>query len=1142
MAGISPVDSDLPSASLRGNAESPDRLVAAVLRSAWIAAVGSTAAALALLAFGLVCVPDLGPAAWIWLAACLAVLVERGLFVRRYRTTPDAASGTEWLSHFHRSVCLNGIVWGAAGFVFGNHGDVVLALVTFITLCGLFAGTVGTYFMYPRAVFLFAVPALVPYAAYLITRPELVYSTAGGLMLAFMGIMSVVILQVSESLDSVGNINDTRRGERNASDRSASARKQVEHLYKTIYLTAAGSVLGAAAVILLLRDQVQLAAAATWFGAVACAAALRIYKAEVFRRGVSKQPRPGYWLTNFNYPLALLGIVWTTGAIVLPQNDFGYMLMMVAIQGIVSGAVAAFSSHTSSVLSLVVPAVLPYALFLSMRGDDLGTGLAAALIVFSAILVVAGSRIGHLVRTGFFHEVENDRLVDALRASKGKVEELNRDLEMRVRQRTDELDILVAELRGRSNELVASRKQYRDIVEQTHELIHSVGPDGSLKFANGPWKRTMGYDDTDIDAGVNVFDLIAPESREHCRGVFANLSKGIDIDSVEFTMLAKDGSRRDLSGSIHSALGDENEPQTFGIFSDVSAARAADAALKSSEARFRAIFSRGSISMLIIDESLAIIEANEHASKALRQVVPRLDGSPLTELVLEPGQSAILEASQKLFSGQGDASTLECELRHEGDATVWMQFDLVAIRDAEDRVQYVAVILSDISERKAVAEVLEYHARHDYLTGLLNRRAFENELESAMHDAAPTTPVGLIYVDLDRFKLVDDTYGHRAGDELLIGLSRDLAASIPEDCSLARISGDEFGIIVPSASVGEAHVIARSVINAIQRFRFEFGQRVHAVDACAGIAMIARADTLLEAMQAANAACKAAKARGQGRIEIYDVNRIDMRVQRDQVRAASVLANALKEDRLQLFVQPIQSIRGDRESAHHYEVLLRVTEDSGAVIGPGDLLIAAEKYGYAADIDRWVFDETVKQLRAAAPGACENLRLSVNLSTQSLLDEAFEQHVAEQLSPGALGSFICFEITESRLISNFERATAFISRLRRIGCRFSLDDFGTGFASYGYLKTLGVDSLKVDGTFIRNITEDAVDEAIVRSIAGVAHALGIETIAEYVESNAHVEALRRLGIDRVQGYAIGRPEPMSNLLAPSRPTLKVLQG
>lgn len=1078
---------------------------------------------------------SLGAYALIWFLVSVVIGVSRLLLIRRYRhaSIEQAAGSREsWMTRFDYGVAVNGVIWGVGGFVVASVPDFVIQLVLALCLCGLFAGTIATYFAHPRSVFLFATPALLPFALAMLANDTREQALVGGLMLAFFGIASIVALQVHDSLDHLSTTSKKDKERESETPKNEPLeRRRIEHLYKNAVSSVLGASAGALVLVFLLRESIDLNVAFWWLVALGLAVTLRLLKVFEYRRGVLAEPLPGYWLLNFNYPLMIVGLTWSIGAIALPQNMLGDMLMMVCIFGLVAGAASAFASHMSTVLSLAMPSVIPFGIYLTVQPDELHATLGFALFFFSTLLVVSGTRFGRIVYESFAHEVENELLISSLTEHTNTIESLNDKLESRVRMRTEELQLLVAELSERSDELKSSRKRYRDIVEHTHELIQSVDKTGRVIFANSAWKETLGYSDEELEEGVNIFDLISPNDQEHCATMFARLLHGDHVDNAEFELIAKSGQTVEVEGSIRSAFDESARDATFGVFRNVTAANAADAALQSSEARYHAIFSRSSIGILIVDKSLDVVDANPHACQILDRPFGTLRGNAIRTLAQPQHRAVLEERVRQLFADSLGGSRVEMLCARDGNESFWAELELAAIMDSAGTTRFVVVIMRDISERKALADVLEHNASHDYLTGLVNRREFERRLRDGIETASRNAPHALIYFDLDRFKIINDTCGHSTGDALLRSLSKTLADFVPEDCDLARIGGDEFALLVPATTTGEADVVARALITAVDDFRFEYENRVHTVGVSAGIVMLRGDETDTDAMQSADAACYAAKRAGRGRIEFYDGEQSDMRLQRDQIRAASALANAMNDGRLSLVAQPIASIGGDTVGViERYELLLRVEDEHGHVSGPGALLPAAEKYGYAMEIDKWVVRTAIDALKQFDYGQTSTLTLSINLSAQSLLSEQFEESLAAALENFAFSGNLCFEITENQFMSNFERAESFMQRMRQFGCRFALDDFGTGFSSYGYLKALNIDFLKIDGTFVRNIDSNPVDEAIVTSIIGVARAMKMTTIAEYVERESQIDVLRRIGVDMIQGYAIGRETPLGDVL------------
>ena len=1096
-------------------------------------AVGASMAA-ALCVSSFVWTSDLNSYVLIWLVAALALGIYRLSVFSQYRRTlaqQTIASTQTWVARFDRSVLFNGLMWGVGGIIIAMTPNIIAQVILALCLCSLFAGAIASYFAHLRAVFLFAVPALTPFSVLMLTDGAQERVVVGGCMLTFFGIASIAALQVRDSLEHRLPGHPAFDSGITPPTNDGREQRRVEHLYKNAVMNATGSLLAAAAVIYLLRENIDIATAGLWFAALSLAVVLRLMKVVEYRRGSIRQPAVGYWLRNFNYPLVVVGLAWSVGAIALPQTELGEMLMMVCIFGLVAGAIAGFSSHMSAVASVAVPSVIPFGIFLTIQRDEVHVVMGVALFIFSTLLVLAGSRIGRLIREGFAHEVENEQLIASLTEHTNTIEELNNELETRVRLRTEELNVLVAELRENSGELTASRKQYRDIVEHTQELIQSVDNTGQLVFANQAWQHTLGYNDGDLMAGLGVLNLVAPEHRDHYSALFAKLLQGDKVDHIEFAMIGKHGQRIELAGSIYSDIRENNSNPTFGIFSNVTAVRAADAALQSSEARFQAIFSRSSVGILIIDPELVIIDANPYAHEILDHLSDTLRGNSLRSIVGPEHRTALERQVREVFNDAEVAVSVELEFTRRGERTIWAELELAAIKDSEGTPRFVAVIVNDVTERKALADVAQHNASHDYLTGLINRREFEHRLEQYLQSAAPESPHALVYFDLDRFKIINDTCGHSTGDILLRRLSDVLSKAVPSDCHLARIGGDEFGLLIPATTAGEADVVTRALISAIENFRFEYENRIHAVGVSAGIVLIRGDESINEALQAADAACYAAKRAGRGRVEFYDKNQADMRLQRDQIRAATTLADAMNDGRLSLYAQPIAAIgKSVVGPVDRYELLLRIEDEHGIISGPQHLLPAAEKYDYATEIDRWVVLHTLQRLTQLDLSAPFPLKLSINLSAQSLISTEFEDFLADQLDTCPFSRNLSFEITENHFMSNFERATTFMRRMHRLGCRFALDDFGTGFSSYGYLKELKVDSVKIDGTFVTNIDHNPIDEAIVQSIVGVARAMRMTTIAEYVERDSQATILRAIGVDMVQGHAIGREIPLDDVL------------
>ncbi len=455
-----------------------------------------------------------------------------------------------------------------------------------------------------------------------------------------------------------------------------------------------------------------------------------------------------------------------------------------------------------------------------------------------------------------------------------------------------------------------------------------------------------------------------------------------------------------------------------------------------------------------------------------------------------------------------------------------------AIRDSTGRAIGSLLVFRDITQAHQLAQQLQWQAAHDPLTGLLNRREFERELEQMLHSARTLRkPHGLLYIDMDQFKVVNDTCGHVAGDELLRQLATILAQRLRGTDVLARLGGDEFGVLLEGCPPDQAKRIANSLLDAVKDFRFVWMEKVFEVGLSIGLVLIdPESRDVASILSAADEACYTAKDNGRNRVHVYHADDHDVARRRGEMHWIARIGSAMEENRFRLYFQkimPIDTVGGDV----YYEILLRMLDETEQIVLPTAFIPAAERYRIMPSIDRWVIRTLLGTHGAvlrncATPGVTDTRPLcAVNLSGTSIGDDAFLDFVRDQLSiHGIPPHTICFEVTETAAITNLNKASHFMRELRDIGCRFALDDFGSGMSSFAYLKYLPVDFLKIDGSFVSNMAMDAVDFALVDAINRVGHVLGIKTVAESAENQAILEKLRSLGIDYVQGNAIHIPE------------------
>ncbi|MEM9163918.1 MAG: EAL domain-containing protein, partial [Cyanobacteria bacterium P01_F01_bin.4] len=451
------------------------------------------------------------------------------------------------------------------------------------------------------------------------------------------------------------------------------------------------------------------------------------------------------------------------------------------------------------------------------------------------------------------------------------------------------------------------------------------------------------------------------------------------------------------------------------------------------------------------------------------------------------------------------------------------------IRDSDDQLIGVVMVFHDVSQSRHLARQLSWQATHDGLTKLSNRRAFESKLEDMVEDAIQQDQQhALCYLDLDQFKVVNDTSGHLAGDQLLRQIAKILQQHIRTADTLARLGGDEFGIVLKQCPIAQAFKIAENIRQTLADYQFVWQDQTFGVGASIGVVAIDRHSIdATEVLSAADAACYAAKYRGRNCTQVYQKDDAELSQQRQERHWIVRIRQALEVNRFCLYRQLIaQTHYPDDVANQHYEVLVRMVDGAGKLISPATFIPAAERYGLMPMLDRWIVQTSFANLEQADQGQSADVLYSINLSATSLNDERFLDFLKAQFNDFRVPpQHICFEITETAAIADFVRATSFIQELKQLGCRFALDDFGSGMASFGYLEALPVDFLKIDGKFIQDMMTSPTKQAIVESIHRVGSVMGLQTIAESVESNHALEKLQTIGVDFVQGHQVGHPAP-----------------
>jgi diguanylate cyclase (GGDEF)-like protein/PAS domain S-box-containing protein len=521
-------------------------------------------------------------------------------------------------------------------------------------------------------------------------------------------------------------------------------------------------------------------------------------------------------------------------------------------------------------------------------------------------------------------------------------------------------------------------------------------------------------------------------------------------------------------------------------------------------------------------ERLAATPGTEAIGKTLDQIVGLVDETD-RRLLSDPVRQALTSGihvtlgRRALLISRADASEHSIEL------------SATPMRNAAGEQVGAVVLLHDVSEQRGLARQMSYQATHDALTGLVNRREFERRLEEAIDSGHRGDGQHVLcYLDLDRFKVVNDTSGHLAGDSMLREVAKLLRDAVRDSDTVGRLGGDEFGMLLAGCPLEKARQIADDVCRSVGDHRFVWRDRIFNIGVSVGLVEISReSGTIEELLTAADSACYVAKKQGSGRVAVYSARDEALARHTGEIQWLQKLQGALKESRFQLFHQPIVPAYGTDGGGPAMEVLVRLQDEDGHQVPPAEFVRAAERYRLMSLVDRWVVQTTLAALGRGAIPVSSDRCVAINISGQTLADSQFLEFVVECLdSTGVAPSQVCFEISETAVVANLDHARRFVGVLHGMGCQFALDDFGSGVGSFSNLKSLPLDYLKIDGSFIRNLARDSVNQAMVTAMIKLARTLNFKVIAEQVEDSSALDAARRMGVDFVQGYAIARPLPL----------------
>ncbi len=679
-----------------------------------------------------------------------------------------------------------------------------------------------------------------------------------------------------------------------------------------------------------------------------------------------------------------------------------------------------------------------------------------------------------------------------------------------------------------------SEQRFRDIADVASDWFWEM--DAELRFSYFS-DRVAELSGTDIEATLGKKrSEIAIEIDDVCRRHFDDLDHRRPFRNFRYVKHGDDGKTYHISISGVPVFDADGSFKGYrGAGTNITKEVEAQQALAKERNLLRAIIDNIPDAIYAKDRQARFTLKNDFDAKLMGAATPdeaigKTDFDYYPQEVAEDLYRDDLEVIQ---SGTPIFNKVEQLVRSEDGEALWYSTTKLPLRDSDHHIVGLVGISRDITDAKHLADRLHHQATHDSLTDLLNRAEFERRLASSLATAKSIGRASILcYIDFDQFKILNDSAGHMAGDQLIrqmASLFQERAKAI--QATLARLGGDEFGLLIEDCTFDQGKRIAQDLIDAARTARFSWEGRSFGVSISVGLTRIDRdLRDVDDALAQADIACYAAKDNGRGRLCVYQASDEETQHRHEEVLRAASLEQAIANNNLSLVAQPIVRLSDDALPISHYEILLRLQGPDGEQLLPGAFIPAAERYGLMSMIDQWVVQTSLDALADIARPV-DGLRFNINLSGHSLTDTAFQDSLRHMLKASSVPSeSLCFEITETAVISNLALAKRFVSELRDLGCGIALDDFGCGLSSFSYLKQFPLDYIKIDGSFIKHIADDATDRAIVEAINHVGHVSMLRTVAECVEDELLIGPLRELRIDYAQGLAFGAAEPLSDVL------------
>lgn len=666
----------------------------------------------------------------------------------------------------------------------------------------------------------------------------------------------------------------------------------------------------------------------------------------------------------------------------------------------------------------------------------------------------------------------------------------------------------------------------RAVIENISDALVTLNRQGRIVDLNKAAHRLFRYEDDRI-LGEPFQMLLARHAQDE--SVLCGDCSDIEVDCV-------DAAGNEFPAELTSSrIDDDDLDHTIVLIRDTTERKRYEEEIFEEKEFAQVTLNAMKEAVVTTDERGFVNGSNAAATGLLEVASMRLVGRPLASLLnlLDAEHQASFEAAidKALIDGKRTDLDDSSELQLDGGKVIKIAGTVTPMHSKSGAIIGSVTVLQDVSAERHMQEILSYQATHDELTELINRREFERRLDQVVKHVASKPHSVLLFLDLDQFKLINDTCGHAAGDQLLCQLTSIMKLQVRQSDTFARLGGDEFAVLLPGCEMSVGLRIANTLRDEVKQYRFHWNNASYGVGVSIGLVAIDESwSNIADVMTAADSACYMAKENGRDQVVVYQPTG-DKEIQRKgEISQAARIRESLEKNRFKLYCQPIMPLTNAGQGGCGIEILIRMIDDDGKMVMPGAFIPAAERYDLMTYVDRWVIEAVCSHWQER-PQDFDNLdKIAINLSGLSIANDEFHEFVIDRISSVDLPwDKVCWEITETAAVASIEKAQRLIAELAGRGCRFALDDFGSGLSSFAYLKNLPVDYLKIDGAFVRDMLTDPMDAAMVRSISDIGQALGLRTIAEFVEDQAMLGVLRNAGVHFAQGYGICRPMPLNEL-------------